>query len=164
MPEPFLPGRLVEAFLDEIHFRRHRDYTFPEGGIAYGVDSDTSAEILDDRTCAFVRLKAEIHWTSHEGDTVDGPFEMQITVGGLFNWRLPDRSDEDILGWLEFNTTHLLWPYLRTYVSSVTASAGVPPLTIFTITTPSPNLGRTEDETSSEELAHQRPPESTPHG
>jgi hypothetical protein len=146
VPEPSLPGRLVEAFLDEAYFRRHGSYVFPDKGIAYSVDSDTKGEILDDRRRAIIRLKAEIIWTSHEGETVDGPFALQVTVGGLFDWEFPDRPDEDILGWLEFNSTHLLWPYLRAYVSSITASAGVPTLTIYTITAPSPALGRVEEE------------------
>jgi preprotein translocase subunit SecB len=166
VPEPSSPGRLLEAFLDELQFRRHRDFAFPEQGIVYGVESDTNAELLDDRTRAFVRLAAEIHWTSHEGDTVDGPFAMQITVGGLFAWQYPDRSDEDIVGWLEFNTTHLLWPYLRTYIASITATAGVPPLTIYTITAPNPILGRREeeDEEQPSPFTTAQPPEATPHG
>jgi hypothetical protein len=162
VPDPSTPGRLVEVFVDEINFRRHGDYVFPDTGIIYGIDADTKGEILDDRTRALVRLTAEIIWTSHEGDTVDGPFEMQITVEALFDWLFPDRPDEDILGWLEFNSTHLLWPYLRAYVSSVTALAGVPPLTIYTITAPSPTLGRTEGEEVA--FVEHQPPDATPHG
>lgn len=166
MSEPSSPGLLLEAFLDELRFRRHREFTFPEKGIVYGVDASTNAELLDDRTLAFVRLEAEIEWTSHEGDTVDGPFAMRITVGGILAWRYPDRSDEDIVGWLEFNTTHMLWPYLRTYISSVTASAGLPPLTIYTITAPSPTLGvRAEgDEEQPSPLSAADSPGAMPHG
>jgi hypothetical protein len=161
VPDPSPPGQLLDVFIDEIYFRRHGGFAFPDTGIVYGIDAGTKGEILDDRTRALVRLKAEIIWTSHEGDTVDGPFEMQITVESLFNWQFPDRPDEDILGWLEFNSTHLLWPYLRTYVSSVTALAGLPPLTIYTITAPSPTLGRIEEE--DEDLA-EHPPEGTARG
>lgn len=158
MPESSVPGRLIEVFLDEAHFDRHLGYTFPEEGtVTYTVDTGINAELNDDRNLARVRLTAAIRW-AHNGERVDGPFDLHLVIGAWFDWAFPDRQDEDIYGWLEFNSTHLLWPYLRNYVTTLTALSGLPPLTIYTISAPRPNLGRVAG--TEESTASAPPPES----
>ena len=64
-----------------------------------------------------------------------------VEVVGTFEWSHPEATDEDILGWIEFNTGHLLWPYLRSYVSMITGASGLPVLTLFSISVPSLTSG-----------------------
>jgi preprotein translocase subunit SecB len=70
----------------------------------------------------------------------DEHFDLSITVSGIFSLS-ESLLEEELADWLEFNTEHLLWPYLRSEVAHLTAASGLPALTIYTSATPRPRLG-----------------------
>ena len=146
---PLSRGQIDEVFLAEVEFRRNLEFDFDLGSPTYSIPTKIEAELLDNRTQGLVRLHAEIKWHSLEGQPEE-PFELSLVVGGLFQWLAPELDDEEIIGWLEFNGEHLLWPYLRSHISSITAASGLPPLTIYTIMVPHPTLGRWEEDPASE--------------
>jgi preprotein translocase subunit SecB len=138
------PGQLTEAYLRSVHFARHEDFEWE--ALRYTLDSETKAELAGDRQSVRVTLRAEIHWhRQDDGEQSEGPFDLKLEVGGEYAWDRPDLTDEDIVGWVEFNSQHLLWPYLRSYVSLITTASGLPALTLYTITAPHPTLGRADD-------------------
>lgn len=138
-------GQLDEAFLSEINFSRNLDFNWGDAeGITYTIDSHVDAEVSDNREQGVARLYA--NFTFHyEGEEREPPFNLATTVTGRFVGFPPGLPDEEIEGWLTFNAQHMLWPYLRTYVSQITANSGLPALTIYTIGVPRPHLGQPDD-------------------
>jgi hypothetical protein len=114
-PDPAINprGQLLEAFLTAIEFERNLDFEFGEHQVpAYSVDVRTEAEVGDDREDAVAMLHATIDWDS--GDQAPlSPFELKITIAGLFDWQRPDMDPADIEGSVAFNAQHLVWPYLQ---------------------------------------------------
>ncbi len=137
------PGILQDVFLAKVAFERNSAFEFSEKGLAYTIETDTSTDLIgDDRRWVRADLVAKVAWQyPNETEEIDGPFELTLTVGAVFAWRRPEESDEDILGWVEFNAQHLLWPYLRSYISMISGASGAPPLTIYTIQAPNPTIG-----------------------
>lgn len=140
-----VPGYLIDVHLGGIEFARRDDWE-PDS-VQYAVVSEIGAELANDRASVKATLAAEINWhrPGDDGEQVEGPFDLSIDVVGVFSWAEPDQTDEDIVGWVEFNAQHLLWPYLRSYASTITAASGLPVLTLFTISVPYPALGGLDD-------------------
>jgi preprotein translocase subunit SecB len=153
------PGTLQDVFLAKVAFERKFAFQFPDKGLAYTIETGTSTEFIsDDRRSVRADLVAKVTWQyPNETEEIDGPFDLILTIGSVFAWQYPETSDEDILGWVEFNAQHLLWPYLRSYVSMISGASGAPPLTIYTIQAPSPTIGE------SRSVAHEAPT-NTPMG
>lgn len=137
-------GQLVDVVVTGIEFQRHWGIGHEEdgGGLSYVIDSSTTASVSEDRTGALVQFEATVEWRIDGEPTVDGPFDLRVDLEAVFNWHAPEAPVEGIEGWLEFNSYHLLWPYLRAEIARITMSAGLPPLTIYTVAVPRPHLGR----------------------
>jgi preprotein translocase subunit SecB len=136
-------GQLLDVEILDLTFRRNRTFD-PDSGLSlrYSIDTTIEKEISADRQHGVVDLHARFDWHHDDPDSASegAPFDLTITVSGIF--RLTETLPEDELAdWLEFNTEHLLWPYLRSEVAHLTAMAGLPSLTIYTIATPRPRLG-----------------------
>jgi len=69
-----------------------------------------------------------------------GPFDLALDVHGIFVWNQEMFPPDEALakGWLEYNGMYLLWPYLRSYVTMITAATHFPALTIYTMNVPQP--------------------------
>ena len=147
--------------LSGVNFRRNLEFDFERvEGVSYTLDSKVEAEIAPAREHAYAHLHVEFN-LHVEGEDPDPPFELSLVVTGMFGGFAPDLPDEEIEGWLSFNAEHLLWPYLRAYVGQITIAAGLPPLTLYTISIPHPHLGHSdeppaalEQEAGSEQAAH----------
>jgi preprotein translocase subunit SecB len=138
-------GQLVDVILRDVTFRRNLDWAWPEEGISYTVDSRTHGEVLGNREHARAHLEVGLDFHSEPEQSVQ-PFRLELVVTGVFEWSAPELSDEEIEGWISFNGEHLLWPYVRAFVSQITAASGLPTLTLYTIAVPRPHLGRSDDE------------------
>lgn len=138
---PSSAGQLVDVFVNEVEFRRNLDYDWDQETPSYTVDSQTVAHADADGEGAMAELTASIEWNTDEG-RLQVPFDIKISLIGLFSWQIQGLPTEEIEGWVAFNSEHLLWPYLRAEISRLTANGGLPPLTIYTIGVPRPHLGR----------------------
>lgn len=140
-------GQLRDVVVSNLQFDRNwafdadADAAEP-GRIHYSVVTETEATTNDDRDVGFVALRASISWSSEDDESTPKPFDLDLTLQGTFDWFDPEMDREDIEAWLEFNGEHLLWPYVRNYVQTVTGWSDVPPLTIYTLGVPHPRLGR----------------------
>ncbi len=150
-PERHVRGQLLAVYLTELNFRRNFEFDLERHDPSYGVETTTRVEVAADLASAVAHLEASIAWFFDE-DTEERlaedrqhPFDLSLTVTGMFDWMETTYSEEDIAGWTEFNAEHLLWPYLRAHVSTITAASDLPPLTIYTIAIPRPRLGRIEE-------------------
>ncbi len=139
-PEHQDQPQLVDVFLRDIHFSRNLAFSLGDRGPAYSIDSGVEVELRGDGETAVVNLHAKLDFHLSEGQT-EIPFDLSLVVTGVFAIDGVRATDEDLEGWLTFNGEHLLWPYLRSHVTTVTAASGLPSLTIYTIRIPRPHLG-----------------------
>jgi preprotein translocase subunit SecB len=105
------------------------------------VDFDTEVEDFhrheeDEESHAIVGLRARIDWGTEEEPDRSGPFDLEITVRGIFIWPSLTLEEDVAQAWIDHNATHLLWPYLRTFITTITALSRLPALTIYTMTVP----------------------------
>lgn len=143
MPPSFVPnsGQLTAAWLSDVEFRQNQDFEF-EDALQYDLDVRPETSVGSEGSRAIVHLS--IQWESQ--DPAMRPFELSIAVVGHFQWE--DGVEDDYKeGWTRFNGLYLLWPYLRAYVTSITAQSVGDPLVLPTLAVPrsGPNAERTLD-------------------
>ena len=143
------PGQLQDVFLTSIEFQRHETFDLDvHDAPPYAIETTTDATLSAEHDLVMVSFRAEIEWADrrdHDDDRrYEKPFDLALTLGGSFQWAVPDAAADDIVGWIKFNTDHLFWPYLRAYTQQITAFSDLPPLTLYTIRVPRPRLGATE--------------------
>lgn len=154
--------QLDEAWLAGVEFRENQDFDLAilDQGLTYTVGSESSAW-LD----PFVGsgLRTTVEWQDKESEPCDGPFHLMVAVHG--SYAVPGRTAQDrgehLEQWLNFMGPYLLWPYARSYVSSLTSLSQFPPLTLFTLVMPRP---RALEEASAAEAPFSDPayPGATP--
>jgi len=136
-------GQLHAEFLTALEFRRNSGFNPDElDRWVYGVRTESTADLVhDDDVTGIVELEAEIVWSPDEDEpeppSGEPPFSLSLTLTGVFAW-LGNPDDDDAKLWLEVNGEHLLWPYLRAHIASITAASDLPALTIFTLGVPRP--------------------------
>lgn len=96
----------------------------------YGLNVKADGRATDDGSEVDVRLK--IDWDDAQPVR---PFELEVEVLGSFHWSEPT-PDQIREGWTDFNGLYLVWPYLRTYVHTVTALSSLEPLVLPTLAVP----------------------------
>lgn len=67
-----------------------------------------------------------------EADKNNYPFSLKLSLLGFFNFDT-DLKEEEIIKLLEVNGTAILFPYLRSIITTVTSNIGVPPVIIPTM-------------------------------
>lgn len=141
------PGQLESVDLRAIRFDRNGSFDPASGEFAYGVTTTITAFVDEERRRCVAQLDAKIEWEAEDGEAVaEPPFALEVSLEGQFAWHFPEADPADIQAWVRFNSEHLLWPYLRMHVQAITAAAGLPPLTIFTLMIPAPRMGHNEAE------------------
>jgi preprotein translocase subunit SecB len=97
---------------------------------------------------AFLRVGIEVDWS--RTDEAEGPYPFELNAEGMFQWSAASAPKTERMArlWLEHNGIYLLWPYLRTYVATITGMSDLRPLTIYTMRVPDrPKLEGDDDET-----------------
>jgi preprotein translocase subunit SecB len=107
--------------------------------VSYRVATSTSAEARTGQRPT-VELEAELEWVDADGVECSGPFNLTVAVQGDFDVSAGPREPDEIEELLRFTGRYLLWPYVRSYVSAVTALSSHPPLTLFTLQVPAPRV------------------------
>jgi preprotein translocase subunit SecB len=132
-------GQLVGVRVHDLAFRVTDDYEFDEP-LNYVIVTSSNVSLADDMTSGQILFHAAVGWTvanaDEDDDPVKGPFDLDLTLEAHFALTGTEIDTNEFSDWIEFNSEHLLWPYLRTEIASITTSAGLPPLTIYTIAVP----------------------------
>lgn len=132
-------GQLLDVRVRSIEFCRNDDFEFGPP-LNYVILTSSEVTLAEDLTNGTILFKAVVEWRSGEegGGTepILGPFELDLTLEGLYALNAAKPDHDELSAWIEFNSEHLLWPYLRTQIANLTISAGLPPLTIYTIGVP----------------------------
>lgn len=111
--------------VNKVFFQVNEEYNGEEVNIAFKVDANF--EVSENNDQMTVILKTEIFPPQ---DGVVYPFLMEVEVKGFF--QKVDDSQENIMNYAK-NATAILFPYVRSIVSTYTASANVTPLILPTI-------------------------------
>jgi hypothetical protein len=129
-------GHLADVRVQEINFRRNDAFDFGSP-LNYKIVTSSTVELADDLTSGTVFHTAKVAWV--RDDTAElqlGPFELNMTLGAFFVLHAKQPDEDELAAWIEINSEHLLWPYLRAEIAGLTTAAGLPPLTIYTISVP----------------------------
>ena len=114
--------RFIDYYVDEIEFYNNK--FFEERTVA--IDFSISHEIEykeDENNTFFVTLTTIIF-----DDAIDNnyPFTMKVSLTGIFE--IDNEDIDNINKFAEVNSIAILFPYLRSIVSTYTANANVQPL------------------------------------
>lgn len=137
---PLSPAQLDGVWLAEVQFSESPDFDFDsaQGRVTYNLDwkiEAAPAQKYEDTDSWFTDVRFSVHvlWERHEGYDGPNPFDVSLAVRALFSWPTEPEDDRAARSWVEFNGIHILWPYVRNYVSTITGMGGTPPLILYTI-------------------------------
>lgn len=156
---PLAVGQLQHAWLRNVAFQENARFDFQTARLTYHVElADLQIDFRADDDAAdrgsdwaVLHVPATVEWQIAEGEIeapeIEAPFELSLTVAGLFTWEPAPPKRESQQRWLDYNGVYLLWPYLRSYVAMITGASSLPPLTIYTRRVPElPSAVATENE------------------
>lgn len=133
-------GQLLNAWLDSVEFEANPEYVADGRVVRYHLDFKHAISVHEEGNRAVVGLTIKVGWRDAEDQelTPPHPFRLELAVAGLFEWERAEVDRDTFEAWLEWNGVYLLWPYARSYITSLTAASPVPPLTIYTLRVPDP--------------------------
>lgn len=123
--------------VNKIQFINNPDYEAQE------VEVDLEFDSAIERSEEYIAQKVSIE-VFPNGLENGMPFQLQIDLTGHF--RLVDGAEKMETKNIETNTLAILFPYVRSLVTTITANANVPPLVL-----PPLNIVRTLEEKNSQE-------------
>lgn len=123
--------------VNKIQFINNPDYEAQE--VEVDLEFDSAIERLEE----YIAQKVSIE-VFPNGLENGMPFQLQIDLTGHF--RLVDGAEKMETKNIETNTLAILFPYVRSLVTTITANANVPPLVL-----PPLNIVRTLEEKNSQE-------------
>lgn len=120
--EEVLTIKFNRYIVDVIEFRANPNFTNRE--VEIDIDINHKVSVKDDN--ARVSLRCILFKNAEEEDK---PFFLKVGITGDFNFEGKGK-DEERDNLLKANATAILFPYLRTLISTVTCNTGFPPLII----------------------------------
>lgn len=117
---------LKHVFIDEIIFERKENYNFRE---KLNFKLGYSVEFNEEKSCYIVKLTTELG----NKDNIEDSY-LKVCISGEFNIEFNSEITDDIKETLiKKNTISILFPYLRSYISSITSQTGMKPIILPTI-------------------------------
>lgn len=114
--------RFIDYFINKIEFYNNED--FEEMPVSIDFSITRKIEYINDEDNTFlVTLDIRIFENASENNY---PFSMNISITGIFE--IDDNNVKDKENFAEVNSIAILFPYLRSIVSTYTANANVQPL------------------------------------
>jgi preprotein translocase subunit SecB len=117
----------IQVVVDSYYFKKNVVTPQKSYEIAPNVQREIGLENLDkcidDSRKAFVRFKVTVTST----DEKPTPFDLEAVVTGFFTMN-KDANEKEANTFLKVNASRMVFPYLRSLVSSLTASAMIPSL------------------------------------
>lgn len=108
--------------VEKIEFYNNLNFNSKED-IKIDLDIDSSVTFSDDNRSFLLKLTVELFKDAVKNNY---PFSMNLSIIGMF--RLDTDNKEKINTFAEVNGVAILFPYIRSIVSTYTANANVPPL------------------------------------
>ncbi len=112
-----------DYLVDTIEFHLNENYEDISDTITPELYLNSDFSVVDENS-AVVSLECIIF---NEPEKKNKPFRLKVKMTGFFKFK-GDISSEPRRNMLEANATAILYPYLRSLVSNITSSAGLPTL------------------------------------
>lgn len=114
--------RFIDYYVNKIEF--YNNDSFDGDSVEIDFNIEREIEYLEDENNTFlVTLNSKIFESAKENNY---PFSMNISLTGIFE--IDDSDAENVRDFAEINSIAILFPYLRSIVSTYTANANVAPL------------------------------------
>lgn len=114
--------RFIDYYVNKIEF--YNNDGFDDDSVEIDFNIEREIEYLEDENNTFlVTLNSKIFESAKENNY---PFSMNISLTGIFE--IDDSDAENVRDFAEINSIAILFPYLRSIVSTYTANANVAPL------------------------------------
>lgn len=114
--------RFIDYYVNKVEF--YNNEKFEDAPVPIDFKIKKSIEYKQDEDNTFlVTLESKIFENPQENNY---PFNMNISITGIFE--IDDRDSTNIENFAEVNSVAILFPYLRSIVSTYTANANVQPL------------------------------------
>ena len=153
---PIHPAQLTGTSLGRLVFEPNSEFDVEHiSSTSYTVEPRVEISPLqhsEDAVSAVVTVHATVVFTRLDETDAPLPFELELDVHGVFRWSAETfPADEKLaIGWLQYNGMYLLWPYVRSHITTVTALSWLPPLIIGTMNVPTPPVISAGDEPASD--------------
>lgn len=142
---PIHPAQLVVTALGAVRFEPDEEFPVEDiGNVSYTVEPGVELGDLqhqeDGRVTAGMKVHVSVVFTRLDESEGPTPFELELDVHGMFQWTAETFPADERLarGWLQYNGMYLLWPYVRSYITGLTAQSWFPALMIGTMNVPTP--------------------------
>ena len=130
MKDNILASINFEKFLiEKSNFKINKNYIPKDEEMELDIKFKNEINIDENNTMALITLSCSVFNKAVERNY---PFSLKVTIVGFFEYQA-NLTDEDILEILEVNGNAILFPYLRSYITTLTSNSGIPPLIIPTI-------------------------------
>ena len=114
--------RFIDYYVNEVQF--YNNHAFKGESIQLDFDITHNIEYTEDEENTFlVILNIDIFDNAKENNY---PFTMNVSITGVFQTNIEDTNS--IKNFAEINSIAILFPYLRSIVSTYTANANIQPL------------------------------------
>lgn len=117
---------LKHVFIDEIIFERKENNNFNEN---LNFKLGCSIEANEEQNIYIIKLTTELGNKDNKDDSY-----LKLCVAGEFNIQINSKITDDIKEFLiKKNTISILFPYIRSYITTITSQTGMKPIILPTI-------------------------------
>lgn len=114
--------RFIDYYVDEVQFYNNK--LFEERSVELDFQISHSIEYTEDKNNTFfVTLNIVVFDNAEENNY---PFTISVSITGIFQTNI--ENVDSIKNFAEINSIAILFPYLRSIVSTYTANANIQPL------------------------------------
>lgn len=114
--------RFIDYIVNDIDYRTNQ--YFEEQNVSVKFNLSRNVEYLDDEdNTMLVSLIVSVFEDAEENNY---PFSLKINMTGIFE--LDDIHESERESFAEVNAVAILFPYIRSLISTITANVNVPPL------------------------------------
>lgn len=112
--------------IDKVEFERNINFQFTDDAIKLETKINHDIKKISDEG-AIITLKYEILQDKDKSS----PFSLCVIISGAF--KMKDWEREENINIMKYDTAAILFPYLRSAVTNITAMANIPPYVMPTI-------------------------------
>lgn len=114
---------------DNIYFAMNSEFNRSEDDLELDLEFNYDLNMEYEEKRAILNLECTVFDNCEENNY---PFTIDVSLLGFFEFD-GDLKEEDVHKMIEINGSAILFPYLRSIISNITASAGIQPLIIPTM-------------------------------
>lgn len=127
--EVFSKINFEKYLIQKTIFEINDEYKSTNQQLELDLEINNEIEIDEENSIALIKINCLVFKDSKKNNF---PFTLEVSIVGFFEYETKS-SIEEIFDLLEINGSSILFPYLRSYITTITSNAGIPPLIIPTL-------------------------------